>query len=163
MVEGIRFVLVSAERMCVEREQQGEGAALSRFVRCCDDLPRDPEDPKTPRDRPWTARRTRGLLEATRRKANSMKCPKKVRFGNWACSVERVERKSRHWPSGNLSCSRKPDQNRYYFFGGFSRVNQQTYWQRDAADMSAASHSRHVCCAKLRTCLLCGTANVSAV
>ena len=34
---------------------------------------------------------------------------------------------------------------------------------RLAADMSAVSHSRHVCCVTLQTCALCHTADMSAV
>ena len=40
---------------------------------------------------------------------------------------------------------------------------QQTCLLCDTADMSAVSHSRHVCCVKQQTCLLCQAADMSAV
>ena len=38
-------------------------------------------------------------------------------------------------------------------------VTQQTCLLCEIADMSAVSHSRHVCCVTQQTCLLCGKAN----
>ena len=43
------------------------------------------------------------------------------------------------------------------------RVTQQTCLPCRTADMSAVSHSRHVCCVAQQTCLLCHTADMSAV
>ena len=42
-------------------------------------------------------------------------------------------------------------------------VTQQTCLRRHTADMSAVSHSRHVCWVTQQTCLLCHTANMSAM
>ena len=44
-----------------------------------------------------------------------------------------------------------------------SGVMQQTCLLCHTADMSAVSHSRHVCCVTQQTCLLCHTADMSAV
>ena len=42
-------------------------------------------------------------------------------------------------------------------------MRQQTCLMCDTADMSAVSHSRNVCCATQQTCLLCHTADMSAM
>ena len=43
------------------------------------------------------------------------------------------------------------------------KITQQTSLPCDAADMSAASHCRHVCCDTQQTRLLCDKAQMSAV
>ena len=56
-----------------------------------------------------------------------------------------------------LSCDPKP------MFCGRSLGREALSHSRHVAGMFAVSHSRHVCCAAQRTCLLCHTADMSAM